>query len=359
MFSHPLRYGFVGLLAGYSFLNTLLIEARRYSQMPVNGGAMLLLFGVITLLVWEGNRLLEVALARRSSLTLSRRIAWQFGGGVLITTVSAVLPTLLLVAYLGIPLTWAALHLPLKLILVFAFRINLFLNGLNVIFIYLRQLRKTQLEAEKFRKASAQAQFAALRNQINPHFLFNSLSVLATLTEQNPPAAAAFIQQFARVYRYVIQHHGDELVPLRDEMTFIGSYLYLLQQRFGTNLRVQVRVQPAALERYVMPVSLQMLIENAVKHNVISQQHPLQLDVFDEEARWLVVRNAYQPKTPEEGSTRIGLSNIRQRYAFVSAEAVEVIQDEESFTVRIPLIRLDPAASSISPHPNHAPRFNS
>jgi two-component system, LytTR family, sensor kinase len=346
MFANRYRYLFVFLLAAYSFVNVWFLDVFVVYAIPVPLGWVFGLMVVVVGLIWESNRLFDKTLQTRWPRVQPARIGWQFGGSIALTAVLTVVPTLLLAqAYL--PFTTDALARPLKLILAFGFRINLFLNVLNVVFAYTRQLRQAQVEAEQFRKQAAQAQLQSLKNQVNPHFLFNSLSVLATLTEQNPKAAVAFIQQFAKVYRHVIQYHEKELVDVGDELPFIESYLYLLQQRFTTNLRVQIRVSDEARGRAVVPMALQMLIENAVKHNVASQRQPLQIDIFDQDGQWLVVQNNRQTKDVTEPSTGIGLANIRQRYKFVTDRPVEIIALDPTFTVRLPLLVLTPSLTSV------------
>lgn len=178
---------------------------------------------------------------------------------------------------------------------------------------------------------------------MNPHFLFNNLNVLASLLYQDAQQASEFLQQFSRVYRYVLQNHEKEVVEVAAELEFMESYVYLLRARFRESLRIDIIVPEALRSRYVVPVALQMLLENALKHNVSSRSRPLHIEVFaTPDHAQLVVRNALQPKVAMESSTNLGLENIRRRYGFVSSQPVEVVRDGTSFTVRLPLLHLTP-----------------
>ncbi len=345
MFGNRLRYLFILLLAVYSFVNVWLLDTFTAYAVQVPLGWVFGLMLTVTSLIWEANRLLDGWASIYWPQIDRTRIGWQFGLSLLLTATLTAGPTLAVAAHF-MPEQAGLSGFPLKLMLALGFRINLFLNILNIVVAYTYQLRQVQVQAEEFRLQTTQARLQSLKNQINPHFLFNSLSVLATLTERDPKAAVAFIQQFSRVYRYVIQQYENELVEVHDELQFIESYLYLLQQRFNTNLIVTVRVSEMARSLYMVPVALQMLIENAFKHNVVSQQWPLQIQIYDEPGPCLVVRNERRPKDVPEPSTRIGLNNIRQRYAFVTSRPVDINASEQEFLVRLPLLTVTTSLST-------------
>ncbi len=341
MFAHRYRYLFILLLAVYSFVNTLYVEALVYYQIRLPSGFVLAVFVGIVGLVWEGNRILEkwIPVWAAGLKGHIHPLVITFVASMVMTAVVIGLPAWLLAKYyLGY--SPDAMRLPLKITLAFAFRINLFLNTLNAIFYLVQQVRTTQVEAERFKKVSAQAQFQSLKNQVNPHFLFNSLNVLATLVYKDPEASTEFIEQMANVYRYVLKQYDKELVDLRSELEFIQSYVYLLEKRFGQGLRVEIEVPEALLDYYIVPVALQMLFENAIKHNVSSRNRPLVIRVTADSSPALTVVNNYQPKTEKEPSTLIGLDNISRRYEFVSKRPVVVTQTEDCFGVALPLIHL-------------------
>ncbi|MBD2770157.1 histidine kinase [Hymenobacter sp. BT664] len=344
LFSLRLRYVYMLALAVYTFSNVLLMEALPFYGLPVAQTHVLLLFVVSVALIWEGNRLIELYLP-----TIQRALSWSLHPLLLAFLLSLPLtlvvvggPALLLGHY-GQALPPGKLRLGLKLMLAVGFRINLFLNTINAGMFFLRELRLSQVEAEQFKKISLQAQFQSLKEQVNPHFLFNNLNVLSALLYQDVHLAGEFLQQLSKVYRYVLQHQEKEVVEVAAELEFMESYAYLLRARFRESLRIDITVPAAVHSRYTVPVALQMLLENALKHNVSSRSRPLLIEVFaTPDHEWLVMRNTRQPKVSVEPSTHLGLENIRRRYGFVSAALVEVECDATSFTVRLPLLHLTP-----------------
>ncbi|WP_019989977.1 sensor histidine kinase [Rudanella lutea] len=193
-------------------------------------------------------------------------------------------------------------------------------------------LRAARLEQEK-----AQVQYDNLKNQLNPHFLFNSLSSLDSLIDDNPVLARQFLQQLARVYRYVLQHKDKELVTLETELAFIKNYVALLQTRFEGTFRLDCTVESETLERQIVPVTLQILIENAIKHNIISEAAPLTVDLRVQDG-YLEVSNRIQRKKQIATSNGQGLQNLQQLYSFLSDRTIEIQEDKTTFRVRVPLL---------------------
>jgi sensor histidine kinase YesM len=199
------------------------------------------------------------------------------------------------------------------------------------------------LNSERLRKERAEAQFENLKNQFNPHFLFNALTSLNSLISENPRLASEFVQQLAKVYRYVLQSREKEYVPLATEMSFVQHYIKLLQTRFQTMVQVVVDVAPEARERLIVPVTLQALIENAIKHNIINAQNPLCIKIsstMENDAWYLVVENTLQRKQLVEGSNKQGLQNLQTLYSYITPLALDIRADEAAmtFTVRLPLL---------------------
>jgi two-component system, LytTR family, sensor kinase len=340
MFSHPYRYLFIVLLAGYSLVNTWLVETLVHYPIEVSNEILLAVFLVLCFAIWEGNRLLENYILTKKFEHLWLRILSIFGGSLVMTTLLTMILGLS-VAYFILPFNLLSLLLPMKLLMMFAFRINLFLNVLNIIFLYVKQLEKTQSEVEQFKKISVQAQLQAVRNQINPHFLFNNLSVLSAMIPTDTDSSIEFVRQFSKVYRYVLKSHEKELVEVGDELDFIDSYFYLMQKRFGSSLSVNIDVSDNLRNDYIVPVALQMLVENAVKHNIVSKSRPLRIDIFNEDNKYLIVQNNLQVKDViREHSTQVGLQNIMQRYEFFGKNTVKVIATDHFFMVKIPLLQL-------------------
>jgi sensor histidine kinase YesM len=204
------------------------------------------------------------------------------------------------------------------------------------------QLQKSLLEKERLVKENVQSQLESLKNQVNPHFFFNSLNTLAYLIPEDPAKAETFVQKLSKAYRYILEIRERELATLAEELHFLDAYACLLTERFGGNLRIDVSVPEAFLQKKIVPLSLQMLFENAIKHNVISTQHPLTIEVFVEKGDRLVVRNNLLKKNQDMPSTKVGLQNIMNRYRFVSDREVEVIVTQQHFIVVLPLV--EPAA---------------
>jgi two-component system, LytTR family, sensor kinase len=231
--------------------------------------------------------------------------------------------------------------IPLKLNLIYAWLANLLFHLLNAIKFYFTEYKTKWMEAEELKRISAQAELQLVRSQINPHFLFNNLNVLSALVMKNTSEANRFIEEFSKVYRYILNNHDKELVNIKTEIDFIKPYIFLLEKRFSEGLSVSVNVPQAYEDFYIIPASLQMLIENAIKHNIVSKHKPLHIDVHINGNNTIVVANNLQLRESVEGSTKIGLANIVKRYWLVSGRTVEVIQSDKDFTVTLPLISLN------------------
>jgi LytS/YehU family sensor histidine kinase len=218
--------------------------------------------------------------------------------------------------------------------LVITFLISLFLHGRE----FLIQWRKSAIEAEQFQKESVRAQYESLRNQVNPHFLFNSLNALTNLVYEDQDKAVRFIKQLSEVYRYVLETRDREVVPLRDELKFLDSYLFLQQIRYGNKLQITVNLSD--IQAAVPPLALQMLIENAIKHNVISEEDPLEIRMFAETGFLVVENNLHRKNVLPGESAGLGLDNIRRRYGFLDARAMSATECDGKFVVKLPLLNL-------------------
>lgn len=169
-------------------------------------------------------------------------------------------------------------------------------------------------EREEIEKGVAQAQFESLKNQVNPHFLFNSLNVLSSLVHIDPDLSEKFIDQLARSYRYLLEQKDKELVTLKTEIEFANSFSFLLKIRFEEKLKINIKIPTDAMNHLIAPLTLQLLIENAVKHNTISLEEPLIIDLYLDTNNYLVVKNNLQLRVQRMPSTGVGLKNIINRY---------------------------------------------
>ena len=223
--------------------------------------------------------------------------------------------------------------------LIVALIMNAALVALTEGIFFFRQWKNSAVEAERFKKESIRAQFESLKNQVNPHFLFNSLNTLSSLIDHDKELSKEFLDDLSAVYRYVLQHKDEEIVRLKTELDFILSFTQLLKKRHGDRVAFHFNVAKEDLFKGIPPMTLQMLIENAVKHNVASRKKPLKVEVFSQNGH-LVIRNNLQKKK-NVSSTGVGLANIRNRYAFLVEKNIKVLENDEYFEVTIPTLNLD------------------
>jgi len=217
--------------------------------------------------------------------------------------------------------------------LIITFLISLFLHSRE----FLVRWKQSAVESERHQKESVRAHYESLKNQVSPHFLFNSLNALTNLVYEDQDKAAMFIKQLSEVYRYVLDTRGKEVVLIEDELKFIESYLFLQKIRFGDKLKVNIRL--SNVKTTVAPLALQTLIENAIKHNVISQDNPLVLELYSDNSS-LIIENSIMKKNTIEESTGLGLENIKRRYEFLTSDKVTVRDEDGTFIVRLPLLPL-------------------
>ncbi|MVM33487.1 sensor protein lytS [Spirosoma sp. HMF4905] len=205
------------------------------------------------------------------------------------------------------------------------------------------QLKQERLEAElsmrRLEQEKTDVQLRALQAQVNPHFLFNSLNSLSALIDDDQQQASQFVDQLSLVYRYLLKTTDQSLTTLASELDFIDSYYHLLKTRHGNGLTLTVHVDSAYQTRLIPPLTLQLLVENAVKHNIILASNPLCIDIFTDEVGYLVVRNNLQRKRTLVLSNGIGLSTILTQYHKLDQPAPDIIEGDGRFTVRLPLIQ--------------------
>ena len=202
---------------------------------------------------------------------------------------------------------------------------------------FVGELRKSVEEKELLKRESLHAQLEALKTQVNPHFLFNNLNTLSAVIPDNPQQAVDFVQQLSKVYRHILDVKNEQSILLKEELEVLEAYAFLLKTRFGENLDISIRVADEKLLQRIVPLSLQILMENAIKHNIVSSSKPLRIDVHAENGR-LIVSNNLQKKQQLAESTGIGLDNIRSRYRLLGSRKVEVQEGPSNFTVSIPLL---------------------
>jgi len=204
-------------------------------------------------------------------------------------------------------------------------------------FYFYKAYNENKVKEQKIIAGTASAKFESLKNQIDPHFLFNSLNVLSSLIEENPENAQRFTTSLSKIYRYVLEQKDKELVSVEEELSFAKTYMNLLKMRFENSLFYELPETVPNSEARVVPLSLQLLLENTVKHNVVSEQRPLHIKIFIEND-YLVIRNDFQKKEVLQHRQGVGLQNIISRYNIITRRKVLIEQNEQYFSVSIPIL---------------------
>jgi len=279
--------------------------------------------------LWKGNAYLGSYVTRRVSwLTHPERKFFLY----LIFTIVYTFGVMYLIGFIyqlifSVYLTRGAFYS-----VIIAIIISLFMHGRS----FLINWKASVIDAERLQRESIAARYESLKNQVNPHFLFNSFNALTNLVYEDPDKAVKFIKRLSEVYRYVLETREKEVVPAAEEFSFLDSYLYLQEIRFGNKLKIEVNVPDRNFA--VAPLAVQMLIENAIKHNIVSEEDPLSVNVFIQDG-FIVIKNNLQPRSSlGEPSAGVGLENIRRRYEFLSAKKVEIDSSNGNFIVKLPLL---------------------
>lgn len=198
-------------------------------------------------------------------------------------------------------------------------------------------VKEAELILEKLKKESFSLQLESLKNQVNPHFLFNSLNVLTELIQHNKQRATEFVKELSDVYRYILHSKNNEVVNMQTELDFIHSFNSLLKIRYADSLDIHYNIEnPTTV--MIVPMTLQILVENAIKHNELSSENPLHIQIL-QETEWIIVKNKIRKKIAEPIRSGIGLKNILQRYEFLTDKKIEIVNDGESFTVKVPVLK--------------------
>lgn len=203
------------------------------------------------------------------------------------------------------------------------------------------ELTEANTRLIELQKANLQSQFEVLKQQVNPHFLFNSLNVLASLIKVAPDLAESFTEKLSKVYRYVLENKEKDMVSLSTELDFINSYIFLLNIRFTDKISVNISIDDVKQEMMILPMALQILIENAIKHNTFSKANPLHIDISVDKMNFLIVKNNIRLRETQIHSTGIGLKNVLNRYKLISDKEPVFKRTETEYIAQIPLIMLD------------------
>jgi LytS/YehU family sensor histidine kinase len=216
----------------------------------------------------------------------------------------------------------------------------LFITHIYETVFLVREAESEKLKKEQLERARAEAELEALKNQIDPHFIFNSLNTLSHLIEKNPVKAKQFNDNLADVYRYILQNKARELVLLHEEMVFLNDYFSLLKIRFEQAVQLQIGINPAMYDQYLIPpISLQILVENAIKHNEFTDAVPLVITIEMQNDE-LIIHNQVRKKILRKASSRIGLQNLGERYRLTTSKEIGVTESASDFTVSLPVLKI-------------------
>lgn len=346
LFSNKYRYWFILALATYTYVNTAVCRVYDYFQLPIRWHDAYISILLITLLTWEWSRINHPLFEKwfEGEKNTIRRLIFFFLSGLLGSLIFTAMIVVLFEHWvLHIPVS---LDNPLKLTLTYASLINLLFHLLNAVVYFMQKYKTKQLEAEELLRMNTQAQLQSIRSQINPHFLFNNLNVLSSLVLKDKEEANTFIEAFSKVYHYILRNQDKELIELHNELEFLKPYMYLLQKRFPGTVELKTEIDERWNNTYVVPVALQMLVENAIKHNVLSTNRPLEIKIKANGTDELEVTNNLYPKINKEPSSSIGLKNINQRYELITGKKIKITSDEKEFSVSLPLIQINSYAGS-------------
>jgi len=218
--------------------------------------------------------------------------------------------------------------------------VNIILMMIFEAWLFSMESSKARMKAEALEKEISQIRFDVLKNQINPHFMFNSLNVLSGLIDKDVAKAQLFIDEFSQIYRYVLETIEKPVVSLSDELSFVRSYFFLQQIRYGEALTLTVDIPADLIHLLLPPLSLQMVLENAIKHNIVNQSKPLEINIYNDN-HWLIVRNNLQPKISSNFSTGLGQKNLAKRYALIGEDKPRFMISSNHYIVQLPLIQPD------------------
>jgi LytS/YehU family sensor histidine kinase len=213
------------------------------------------------------------------------------------------------------------------------------LVGGGIIYLYVKARERRLRNIQLLKQEKIQFQFQVLRNQINPHFLFNSFNTLISTIEDNPKMAVSYVEHLSEFFRNIVNYRDTDVISVGEELTLMETYFYLQQKRFGDHLRMEVNIaEETKKHTFIPPLTLQLLMENAIKHNAVSKEAPLLVDLVTE-GDYIIVRNNINLKRSREASSGMGLQNIVNRYNLLTKEPVTIANDGKHFTVSLPTLK--------------------
>lgn len=318
-------------------LNLIMFKQRFWTDINVWLISFPLLF-LLGFFSWYSHTVYEDMIEKRfPDLKQSpQRITWKAMIMLLVMTPSIVLIFLLYHKLHILDYQWQSMDL-LKGLMV-GFSVNLIFETLYEGDYALSKYKESKIEKETLELLNVQDEFDTLKNQVNPHFLFNCFNTLSSLISVDKEKAEQFLNELSKVYRYLLRNNEEGMSTVENELKFIQSYFKLLQTRHGEAVQLNVEIDRQYVQYLLPSLTLQLLVENVVKHNALSKNKPLVIDIFTTAGNKLVVNNNLQRRTVKVPSNKVGLENIRSKYELLKQPGFQVMEDEKNFTVVLPLL---------------------
>jgi sensor histidine kinase YesM len=329
------RREFIIRFVGITFVSAISVFFDFGYDQAVSGFLKAFLVSLIrTALLWNGSMfIIQYAISRFSLFKETAKLIVFQVFGLSIFVVLVELGEIYAVEnFLKIPLTQSEK----TTLIIGALLITFMISSIYASVAFFIQWKENLLRTQALEKANLEARYDTLRNQVNPHFLFNSLNTLLMLVNDNP-VASRYVESISEIMRYMLQSRDKEAVLLRDELKIARDYVFIQQSRFGDKLQVDFDVPEKFFHYAIPPLALQMLLENALKHNVVSKDDPLFVKVYTSENVYIVIENTIKAKLDKDASTGVGLDNIRNRYLHLTGKNIVVKQENGKFVVMLPL----------------------
>lgn len=323
----------------FTIIATLVFYTDEWMVREYSFNYCLMISLLVTTIHWYANRMLLLLMRTwyPSVKQTARRVIFQF----LFTTILCTGISFLISYYYDRTLFWGIALT--KNDYVYNAVVNLFFIYSAVVIyettFFFSKWKQSVRETEELKKSNLQSQLDSLKNQVSPHFLFNSLNTLSSLIEEDQSQAVQFVNELSRVYRYLLQSNDKALTSLKDELSFLNAYFFLLKTRFGEAIQMDILIKEELMNYLIPPLTLQILVENAVKHNIVSQSKPLLIEVCNEGDEWLSVSNNIQKKTVHVASNGMGLTNISAKFKLLNQPEIRISTDDNKFKITLPLLK--------------------
>jgi len=293
---------------------------------------------LVILILWSGNRFIDSLLAHRFPWTtyLTRRFYLQLAISVVFSlAIVNITYYVLKEVLLGSP-SQARQYIILNL---YGLLLILPVITINFGMFFMSAWKKSLDYSEKLERENLESKLASLQSHIDPHFLFNSMNILSSLIEKDSKSAIEYLENFSDIYRYILDYKGSELVSLGTELKALESYFHILEKRYASGLIIDIRIHENLYNKNILPLGIQMLVENAVKHNITSEKSPLTIEIRNIEGNYLEVKNNLQIRSKKNDTMdHTGLKNIVTRYEYLVDDPVKIIKDEKDFIVQLPML---------------------